>query len=603
MKHNCDFSGYATKNDIVCSDGRTIKQNAFADQDGCRVPLVWNHDHINMENVIGHADLENRGDGVYAYCSLNDSEYGQLAKKLIMHGDITSLSIFANKLTQMGSNVVHGIIRELSLVHAGANDGATIDYVMAHGDEDGEGFIYSSNLALTLYHSDDMSESSEENDGSKDEPVKKGDNSESSKKDSKEETVEDVINSMTDKQREVMYSMIDYLAGDSESEDPKESDDKKDNKDKGENEMKHNVFDDHEQTEETTISHSAIMNAAIKDAKRYGSMKDSFIEHAAANGITNVDMLFPDAEELNNPPVFIKKDESWVADIMGAVKHTPFSRVKTTFATLDETEARARGYIKGKMKKEIALALLKRVTTPTTVYIKMKIDRDDVIDISSFDVIEWQKREMRSGLDKELARAMLLGDGRSVSSEDKINEQNIRPVLSDDDMYTIKYTVKEGVDYKIKGSSYSDNDSEYKGIIRAAVKSRKEYKGSGKPTFYTTEDVLTNLLLLEDQNGRQIYESEEKLATALRVKKIVTIPEMENYEGIYGIIVNMNDYTAGADKGGAVGMFDDFDIDYNQMKYLMETRMSGALTVPYSAIVLKKASSSAPSGSVTEEQH
>lgn len=400
-----------------------------------------------------------------------------------------------------------------------------------------------------------------------------------------------------------MYSMIDYLAGDSESEDPKESDDKKDNKDKGENEMKHNVFDDHGQTEETTISHSAIMNVAIKDAKRYGSMKDSFIEHAAANGITNVDMLFPDAEELNNPPVFIKKDESWVADIMGAVKHTPFSRVKTTFATLDETEARARGYIKGKMKKEIALALLKRVTTPTTVYIKMKIDRDDVIDISSFDVIKWQKREMRSGLDKELARAMLLGDGRSVSSEDKINEQNIRPVLSDDDMYTIKYTVKEGVDYKIKGSSYSDNDSEYKGIIRAAVKSRKEYKGSGKPTFYTTEDVLTNLLLLEDQNGRQIYESEEKLATALRVKKIVTIPEMENYEGIYGIIVNMNDYTAGADKGGAVGMFDDFDIDYNQMKYLMETRMSGALTVPYSAIVLKKASSSAPSGSVTEEQH
>ena len=345
------------------------------------------------------------------------------------------------------------------------------------------------------------------------------------------------------------------------------------------------------------------MNAAIKDAKRYGSMKDSFIEHAAANGITNVDTLFPDAEELNNPPVFIKKDESWVADIMGAVKHTPFSRVKTTFATLDETEARARGYIKGKMKKEIALALLKRVTTPTTVYIKMKIDRDDVIDISSFDVIEWQKREMRSNLDKELARAMLLGDGRSVSSEDKINEQNIRPVLSDDDMYTIKYTVREGVDYKIKGSSYSDNDSEYKGIIRAAVKSRKEYKGSGKPTFYTTEDVLTNLLLLEDQNGRQIYESEEKLATALRVKKIVTIPEMENYEGIYGIIVNMNDYTAGADKGGAVGMFDDFDIDYNQMKYLMETRMSGALTVPYSAIVLKKESSSAPSGSVTEGQH
>ena len=352
--------------------------------------------------------------------------------------------------------------------------------------------------------------------------------------------------------------------------------------------MKHNIFDNDNQDE--VLMHDAIIQDAIADAKRYGSMRESFLEHAAANNITNLDYIFPEATELNTPPKFIKEDESWVSKIMGAVKHTPFSRVKTTFATLDENEARARGYIKGNMKKEMAMALLKRSTTPTTVYIKMKIDRDDVVDITDFDVVAWQRNEMRGQLDKELARAMLLGDGRDMSSDDKINEQNIRPVLTDDDMYTIKYTVKKGQDYNNTNNSASDNDSLYKGIIRAAVKSRKEYKGSGKPTFFTTEDLLTELLLIEDQNGRLIYDSIDKLATAMRVKEIVTIPEMESHTDIYGIIVNMNDYTAGADKGGSVNVFDDFDIDYNQMKYLMETRMSGALTVPYSAIVLKKES-------------
>ena len=350
--------------------------------------------------------------------------------------------------------------------------------------------------------------------------------------------------------------------------------------------MKHNVFENEEKND--TLVHSEIVADALADAKKYGSMRESFLEHAAANNIQNVDYLFPEAKELNTPPVVIKDNEEWVNVIMNSVRRSPFSRVKTTFAKMDETTARAKGYIKGKMKADIALSLLKRVTTPTTVYIKNTMDRDDVIDITDFDVVAWLKGEMRSQLNKELALAMLLGDGRNVSDDNKINEQNIRPIVSDDNLYTIKYEIKSGRDYKNTGNSASDNDSLYKGIIRGAIKSRKEYKGSGKPTFFTTEDILTDLLLIEDQNGRVIYDSIEKLATAMRVSKIVTVPEMESRTDIYGIIVNFNDYTAGADKGGHVGMFDDFDIDYNQMKYLMETRMSGALTVPYSAIVLKK---------------
>ena len=569
-----DFAGYATMNDILCSDGRIIKRDAFKAQDGSRIPLLWNHDHQDINDVIGHADLENRSDGVYAYCKFNNSENAKMAKEIVQHGDISSLSIYANKLKQMGNEVLHGVIRELSLVHAGANDGAQIDWVLAHSDdpEAGEGFIYNGNLPITiLCHSDDKTNVPKEGD------TKVPDNNQKPTQQQSNKTVEDVINSMTEEQQKVLYALV-GAASEGELDDDNEG---------GEPTMKHSVFDNDYNSDEALL-HSAIINDAIKDAKKYGSMKESFIEHAAANNITDINMLFPEPTELNVPPTFIKKDETWVSDIMGSVHHVPFSRVKTTFATLDADEARARGYIKGNMKKEIALALLKRVTTPTTVYIKLKMDRDDVVDITSFDVIEWQRAEMRSQLNKELALAMLLGDGRNPSSDDKINEQNIRPVVSDDDMYTIKYTIKEGKDYKITGSSYSDNDSVYKGVIRGAVKARKDYKGSGRPTFYTTEDVLTNLLLLEDQNGRVIYESEDKLATAMRVSKIVTIPEMENYKDIYGIIVNMADYTAGADKGGAVNTFDDFDIDYNQMKYLMETRMSGALTTPYSAIVLKK---------------
>ena len=569
-----DFSGYATMNDILCTDGRVIKRDAFKAQNGSRIPLLWNHDHQNIDNVIGHADLENRADGVYAYCKFNETENAKIAKETVQHGDITSLSIYANKLKQIGHDVVHGVIRELSLVHAGANDGAQIDYVMCHSDDgEEEAIVYNGNLPITLYHSDEKAEEEQKGDTKVADEQKKPE-------EGKDKTVEDVINSMNEEQQKVLYALV-GAAADGELSD--------NGNNEGGNEMNHNVFDN-DQYETDVISHAAILDDAIKDAKRYGTWKDSIIQHAEAAGIQDIETLFPEPKELNVPPEFVKKDESWVSNIMNSVKHTPFSRVKTSYAFLDETEARARGYIKGNIKKEIALSLLRRVTTPTTVYVKMKIDRDDVVDITDFDVVEWQKREMRGQLDKELALAMLLGDGRPVSSEDKINEQNIRPVLTDDDFFAIKYPITEGVDYEIEGNSYSQNDSVAKGIIRGAIKARKDYKGSGNPTFYTTEDVLTDLLLIEDQNGRQIYESVEKLATTLRVSKIVTIPEMESHKDIYGIIVNMNDYTAGADKGGAVNSFEGFDIDYNQMKYLMETRCSGALTKPYSAIVLKKAS-------------
>lgn len=397
---------------------------------------------------------------------------------------------------------------------------------------------------------------------------------ENTKQSSSEETVADVFNTLTEKQKTVVYALIGSIM---------EEDEIENNNDEGEDEMKHNVFDQN-YTGDEVLMHSEIISDAIADAKRYGSMKESFIHHAEANNITNLDYLFPEAKTLTVPPEWIREDDDWVSKIMNSVKHTPFSRVKSLFATMDETEARARGYIKGNMKKDIALSVLKRTTLPTTVYIKMRMDRDDVVDITDFNVIAWQKSEMRKQLDRELARAMLMGDGRDLSSDDKINEQNIRPVLTDDDLYTIKYKVTDGVDY----DSAKENDSEAKGIIRASVKARKEYKGSGNPTFFTTEDLLTDLLLLEDQNGRRIYDTINTLATAMRVKEIVTIPELEEKTDVYGIIVNMNDYMAGADKGGEVNMFDDFDIDFNQQKFLMETRMSGALVKPYSAIVLKK---------------
>ena len=565
-----DFSGYATRNDLTCSDGRVIRKDAFAHCDGKKVPICWNHEHDDPSKVLGYAILENRNDGVYAYGSFNNTANGQDAKATVEHGDVTSLSIYANQLRQKGNEVLHGEIRELSLVLAGANPGAYIDFVVKHSEEGSEEVeeLYASYDERIVIHSAEVASESD--------PEPKEDKEEE-KPVAEERTVGEIFDDMTEEQKNVVYMLVGQALEDAGVEDSE-----------GGSEVKHNVFDNDSQDE--ILAHSAMMADALADAKKYGSLRDSVMAHAEASGITNYDYLLPEPESLNTPPEWIKENDDWVSKIMRAVHHTPFSRVKSMFAQLDETEARARGYIKGNMKKELALAVLKRTTLPTTVYIKMKMDRDDIIDITDFDVVAWQRAEMRSQLDKELARAMLLGDGRDLSSDDKINEQNIRPVISDDDMYTIKYTVTDGTDYNDDFNSASANDSEAKGIIRAAVKSRKQYKGSGNPTFFTTEEVLTNLLLIEDQNGRRIYESEASLATAMRVKEIVTIPEMEldAYNDIYGIIVNMADYNTGADKGGAVAMFDDFDIDYNQQKYLMETRMSGALVRPYSAIVLKK---------------
>ena len=562
MENNAsyDFSGWATRNDLLCSDGVTIKKDAFKDNDGKWVPVVYNHDHSNPDAILGKAYLENRDEGIYAYGVFNNSDSGKMAKEAIQHGDVRSLSIYANQLKKMGNDVVRGNIKELSLVISGANPGAYIDFVVAHGEEGEEGFYASYDENIMLYHSDNKKEENKMSEKNSD-----------SKKD-QDKTIGDIINSMTEEQKNAMYALIGMMID--------EQNDNENNE--GDHDMKHNVFESDDMNNDTVLMHSELINDSITDAKRFGSLKESFIQHAADAGIDNIDYLFPNDHELNVPPKFVKDDETWVGKVMSC-KHTPFSRVKTTFGIFDVEEARARGYIKGNMKKELALSLMKRTTSPTTIYSKMKIDRDDIVDITDFDVVAWQRNEMRGLLNKEIATAILIGDGRSAASDDKINELNVRPIISDDDFYTIKYTVTEGVDY-----TTAANDSKEKGIIRAAVKARKEYKGSGNPTFFTTEDVLTSLLLIEDQNGRRIYESEAALATAMRVSSIVTVTEMERLSDTYGIIVNMQDYTIGADKGGEVSMFDDFDIDFNQMKYLMETRISGALTTPYSAIVLKK---------------
>lgn len=570
MERPYDFSGWATRNDLQCADGRVIRRDAFKDCDGIKVPLVWNHDHATATNVLGHALLENRKDGVYTYGWFNETEKGQIAKELVSHGDITQLSIYANKLKQVGHDVVHGAIREVSLVLAGANPGAKIEETMVHSEDSefgDEGVIYTGE-PIQLYHSEEAAEETEEALEHADSKPDEGEEK------MNEETVQDVVDSMTDKQRRVMYALIGMAA------DRKETEKKED--DEEETEVKHNVFETDE-AQGNTLSHSE-MQTIISDAKRYGSMKDSFMAHAAEYGIESIDVLFPEPKTMNNPPEFISREMSWVGKVMNGVHHTPFSRIKSVFADITEDDARARGYIKGNLKKDEVFTLLKRTTTPTTVYKKQKLDRDDAIDITDFDVIAWLKSEMRMMLDEELARAILIGDGRLSSSDDKINEGNIRPIVSDADLYTIKK--------KVTVKTSATDPEKAKAFIRMAVKSRKEYKGSGSPTLFTTEDWLTECLLLEDTTGRRLYADENALRSAMRVSSIVTVPVMEGVKGpssgdLMGIIVNLNDYNVGADKGGAVSMFDDFDIDYNQMKYLIETRCSGALIKPYSAIVLE----------------
>ena len=571
-----DFSGWATKNNIKCSDGRTILRDAFKHNDGQTVPLVWNHQHNESANVLGHAVLENREEGVYAYCTFNDTEAGKNAKLLVEHGDVTALSIYANQLKQNGSNVMHGTIREVSLVLAGANPGAFIDSIIRHGEfcED-EAVIYTGEN-LSLEHADQKPSDKEDKAGEDD----KGDGKVEG---NKQKTIKDVVDSMSEEQKNVLYALVGQAL---EGKEMAQSAIEENNiEDGGEQEMKHNVFEGKETEKENVLSHDA-METILKDAKRYGSLKESFLAHAENYGIKDIEWLFPDAKNVNMPPDFIKRDDSYVQKVMRGVHHVPFSRIKSMHADITADQARAKGYIKGKLKKEEVFTLLKRTTSPTTIYKKQKLDRDDVIDITDFDVVAWLKMEMRMMLDEEIARAILVGDGRLSSDDDKINEMCIRPIATDADLYCVKAPVTV--------ASAATEDEIAKAFIRTVIKSRKEYKGSGSPTLFTTEDVLTNCLLLEDKNGRIIYDTVEKLATALRVKEIVTVEVMEGAKTkveeqekpLMALMVNLVDYYVGADKGGAVNMFDDFDIDYNQQKYLMETRCSGALVKPYSAIAV-----------------
>ena len=560
-----DFSGWATKVNLKCSDGRTIMKDAFKDNDGKSVPLVWNHQHNDPTNVLGHALLQNRDEGVYAYCTFNDSEAGKTGKLLVQHGDVCALSIWANQLKQNFNNVVHGNIREVSLVLAGANPGAFIDSIIMHGQESDEEAIIYTGEDIVLSHGDDKED-------------KKVEETEKKIETGKEETVADVFNTLSEKQKNVVYAIIGQALEEGEGSDDEEESE-------GGKEMKHNVFDQTEEKQDDVLSHDA-MNTIISDGKRFGSLKESFLAHADEYGIKQIDYLFPEAKSLNNPPEFIKRETDWVSKVMNGVHRTPFSRIKSSFADITADEARAKGYIKGNLKKEEVFTLLKRSTTPTTIYKKQKLDRDDIIDITDFDVVTWLKSEMRMMLDEEIARAILIGDGRLSSSDDKINEQNIRPIVNDSELYTVRVSVTVAAN--------ATSDDKAKAMIRAAVKARKNYKGSGNPTFFTTEDWLTDALLLEDTMGHRLYKNESDVAAAMRVSNIVTVPVMEGAKGpdggdLIGIIVNLNDYNVGADKGGAINMFDDFDIDYNQQKYLIETRCSGALTKPYSALVLELA--------------
>lgn len=603
MAVNYDFSGYATRNDLRCSDGRTIRRGAFKDCDGKRVPLVWNHQHGDISNVIGFADLQEVSDGMLAHCAFNNTEGGRDGKECVQHGDVVSLSIYANQLRQAGGDVLHGMIREVSLVLAGANPGAYIEEVITHGDEEGQfsAEIYSGE-PIELFHADGGKDDKEEK------PVADAENKTEEKK---EKTIEEIVNTMNDEQKEALYALV-GMAAEGAGEDDEEDDEDEDSE--GGSDMKHNAFDD----SATNYTGAAPVDMALihSNAKKVGSYREAvnqMIENgelmhamtvpmdgmtgpsqATANqtyGFRDPDMLFPEYKSLNTPPEWIKRDTGWVSVFLNGAHHLPFSRIKSQFADLTGEQARARGYLKGHTKKEQVFSLLKRTTDPQTIYKKQKMDRDDTIDITDFDVIAWIKGEMRGQLDEEIARAGLIGDGRLASDDDKISEDHIRPIATDVPLFTIRATVAPGA-----------NEQEMaKNFIVSALKARKNYKGSGNPILFTTEDVLTSMLLIEDGIGHFLYASEQELCTRLRVSRIVTVEVMEGFHvdttdfdqetgvELLGIIVNPVDYSYGADKGGAVALFDDFDIDVNQMKYLIETRCSGALTKPFSAIRLTKA--------------
>lgn len=586
----CDFSGWASKNDLRCGDGRIIKHGAFKVNDGKKVPLVWNHQHNDPDNILGHALLENRDEGVYAYCYFNNTPKAQHAKDAVQHGDITALSIWANNLQQVGSEVLHGVIREVSLVMAGSNPGAFIESVMAHGepmdDGDDEGIFYTSEQ-LVLAHAEET----------KTPPTK-----EEAKTGGGDETVGEVFNTLTDKQKAAVAVIVGQVIKDAKESDQNDGEEEEDE------DMKHNAFEAQGKPE-NFLAHSIEydMEAILSDAKRVGSLKEAVVanmeeggalSHAVpTNGMTtstgtqtygfnDPDMLFPEYKALNTTPEWISRNMDWVQKVLGKVHHTPFSRIKSLYANITEDEARAKGYIKGKMKKEEVFTLLKRTTDPQTIYKKQKLDRDDIIDIVDFDVVAWIKAEMRIMLNEEIARAILIGDGRPADSDDKIQESHIRPIVKDVALYNtvVKVTVPND----------ATDDVIAKETVKAVIRARKNYKGSGRPTFWTTEDSLTEMLLLEDGVGRTLYNTENELSTKLRVDEIVTVEPMEGYKltidsvqyPLIGVIVNLADYNVGADKGGQVSLFDDFDIDFNQQKYLIETRISGALIKPFSALTI-----------------
>lgn len=579
-KFDYDCSGWATKANTRCYDGLTIAQDAFKECDGRVVPMVYNHDHGDIGSVIGHCLLENRPGGVYCYAKFNDTDTGRTARKCVESGDLTAFSIFAN-VKKAGRTVTHGCIQEVSLVLAGCNPGAMIDEVVKHSadeDYDGEVFIYN-DPGLSLTHGMDpngnpLEELDHSADGGKTQEEAK-----MAEKETNGKTLKDVYNSMTDEQKECCHALVGLAMEEAEGGDGEDDGEEDDT-------VKHNVFD--KDTHETVLKHSIDeINGIVKTAKSHGTMKQAFEDamdaDELAHSIDNVEWLFPEDHVLDNPPKIIDRDQTWVGIVMGGVHHIPFSRFKSQFADLTEDDAQAKGYIKGNFKKEQVFGLLRRSTSPTTVYKKQKMDRDDVIDITSFDVVAWLKQEMRAKLNEEIALAILFGDGRPAASEDKIDENCIRPIYNDQDLFTIKTQVT---------ATGKTVEEKYKELIKAVLRSRKEYKGSGTPTAFMSEDALTEMLLLEDTIGHPLYADEAALARKLRVAKIVTVPRMEGMKGAKGgdlacLIVNLADYTVGADKGGAVSMFDDFDIDFNAMKYLIETRCSGALTTPYSAIAVE----------------
>ena len=611
MPTGYDFCGWASKNDLLCSDGRTIRRGAFASDDGKKVPMVYQHQHTSIDNVLGHAILENRDEGMYAYCYLNESDTGKMAKELVRHGDICAMSIYANKLKQIGNDVVHGEIKEVSLVLAAANPGAAIESVVlehSDGSTEEEAIIYSGEdtqykilshaesstqtssdktvndilnnmseakknvLYYMLAKVSETDEEAEDDDVIEDSDIRHADVSGG-------RTIQDIFDTFTSDEKKVAFFLIGQAikeSGSMEQSDIPNIDDESEENDT----MKHNVFENNQiNNDETVLSHAEI-EEIFRDTKQYGTLKNS----ALAHGITNIEYLFPDAKTVTPTPELIKRNDDWVSKVMGAVHRTPFSRIKSTAANLTEEDARAKGYMKGKLKKDEVFSLLKRTTEPTTIYKKQKLDRDDVVDITDFDVVAWIKSEMRMMLNEEIARAILIGDGRLTSSDDKIPEDHIRPVAFDSELYTVPVEVTV--------AAQATDDDKAKAIIRSIIKGRKEYKGSGNPVMYTTEDTLTDMLLMEDKMGRVVYDSVTKLATALRVSEIVTVPVMEGLKdsegnAIIAVIVNLADYNVGADRGGEVNMFDDFDIDYNAMKYLIETRCSGALTKPYSALAVK----------------